>query len=168
MQGFLRFVQLLSMTFWVGGLVFFAFVLAPTAFGVLPSIHQAGLVVGASLKVFDKVALACGGAFLVVTAVLFQRSPMRIKGRYEIEFLLAGVMLLGTAFLEWNIIPAMDQDQLNAGGDINLVEATNPARIHFEKLHARSEHVAGAVLLLGLGVLFLMSREHAQLPPAEV
>jgi uncharacterized membrane protein len=163
MQGVLRFLQLLSMVVWIGGLVFFAFVLAPTAFGVLPSIHEAGLVVGASLKVFDKVALVCGALFLAVTAGLFRKVPMRIRGRYEMEFLLAGVMLLATAYLQFNIIPAMDADQLQAGGDVNKLARTDPTWQHFDKLHHRSEDVAGAVLLIGLGVLFFMSREPIRL-----
>jgi uncharacterized membrane protein len=159
MYGFLRFMQLLSMVVWFGGLVFFAFVLAPTAFGVLPSIHEAGLIVGASLKVFDKLALVCGAIFLAVTAGLFRQSPMRIRGRYEMEFLLAGVMVLTTAYLQWNVIPAMDRDQLQAGGDVNKLARTDPIWQHFDKLHHRSEGASGMVLVIGLGVLFFMSRE---------
>ncbi len=159
MQGILRYLQLMSMVIWLGGLVFFAFVLAPTAFGVLPGIHEAGLVVGASLKLFDKIALVCGALFLAVTAGLFRKAPMRIRGRYEIEFLLAGVMLLATAYLQFNIIPAMDADQLQANGDVNKLARTDPVWQHFDKLHHRSEDVAGAVLLVGLGVLFFLSRE---------
>jgi len=162
MQGVLRLMQLVAMALWVGGLAFFAFVLAPTAFHVLPSVHEAGLIVGSSLKVFDKVELGCGAVFLAATALLFRQAAHRVKGRYEMEFLLALVMVVGTAYLEWNVIPAMDQDQVLAGGDVNAVEKTNPARVQFDKLHVRSERVAGTVLFLGFGVLFLMSREHAR------
>jgi len=158
----LRFLQLLAMAVWVGGLAFFAFVLAPTAFGVLPTVHLAGSIVGACLKVFDVVELGCGAVFLVATAELFRRAANRIRGRYEMEFVLAGVMVLATAYLQYNIIPAMDRDQLQAGGDVNSVATANPARVDFDKLHVRSERVAGTVLFLGLGVLFLMSREHAR------
>ncbi len=162
MQGLLRFVQLLSMTCWVGGLIFFAFVLAPTAFHTLPSVHMAGLVVGESLRGFDVLALVCGGFFLLATVAMFRAAAMRLRGRYEMQFLLAGVMLLATAYLHWNILPAMDADQRLANGDIASTPASLPAHIQFDKLHHRSERVAGGVLLLGLGVLFLMSRE--QLP----
>ncbi len=165
MQGFFRLVQLLAMSLWVGGLVFFAFVLAPTAFHTLPTIREAGLIVGAALRVFDLLALACGAAFLLVTAAMFRGAPMRIKGRYEIEFLLAGVMLLSTAYIHWNILPAMDADRDRAGGDITLVAETHPARVHFDKLHVRSERVEGLVLFLGLAVLFFMSREQATVSP---
>jgi uncharacterized membrane protein len=162
MQGVLRFLQLLSMVVWAGGLIFFAFVLAPTAFHTLPSVHLAGAMVGAALKVFNLVALGCGAVFLAATALMFRAAAMRIRGRYEMEFLLAGVMVLGTAYLHWNVIPAMDADMAQAGGDVDKVEPTNPAKIHFDKLHKRSEHTEELVLLLSLGVLFLMSREQVR------
>lgn len=160
MQGLLRFGQLLTMALWVGGLAFFAFVLAPVAFHVLPNTHDAGLVVGGALRVFDWVSVACGGVFLLCTASLFVRAPFRIRGRYEIEFLLAAVMVLGTAYVQWNILPRMESDRRLAGGDITLAAKEVPARIDFERLHKFSEQVEGAVLMLGLLVLVLMSREH--------
>ena len=154
-----RLLQLLALTIWVGGLIFFAFILAPTAFHTLPSIREAGLVVGAALRVFDLVAVGCGGIFLAATALLFSRAPLRIRGRYEMEFLLAAVMLLATAYIHWNILPAMESDRRLAGGDITFVNASHPAHVHFDKLHARSERIEGGVLLLGLAVVFLVSRE---------
>ena len=159
MQGLLRLTQLLAMVVWAGGLIFFAFVLAPTAFHTLPSVHLAGAVVGASLKLFNILAMTCGFLFLGVTALMFRKAPMRIRGRYEMEFLLAGVMLVGTAYIHWNVIPAMDADTARVGGDISTADPNNLSRIHFDKLHIRSERVEGFVMLLSLGVLFLMSRE---------
>lgn len=167
MQAFLRFVQLLTIVMWVGGLIFFAFVLAPTAFSVLPSIHLAGLVVGRCLRSFDILALGAGAMFLAATAAMFRLAPNRIRGRYEMEVLLASVMFLGTCYIHFNILPAMDADQAMAqtqtGGDIASTPASFPAHIHFDRLHKRSERVEGAVLLIGLGVLFLMSREQLRL-----
>lgn len=162
MLGLLRLVQLVAMVVWVGGLIFFAFVLAPTAFHVLPSFHLAGLVVGAALRTLHTIGLVCGGVFLAATAVMFRQAAMRIKGRYEMELLLSAVMVLATLYLQGNVLPAMDRDQAHAGGDINTVAASEPARMDFDKLHARSERVEGLVLLCGLGVVGLMSREHAR------
>jgi uncharacterized membrane protein len=163
MQGVLRLVQLLSMVAWSGGIMFFAFVLAPTAFHTLPTVHLAGLIVGAALKEFDGIGMVCGVLFLGVTALMFRNAPLRIRGRYEIEFLLVSMMLVATAYLHWNVIPSMDSDQRQVGGDMALAEATNPAKIHFDKLHTRSERVEGTVLVLSLSVLFLMSREQLRI-----
>lgn len=167
MRGVMRLLQLFSMVIWAGGLIFFAFVLAPTAFHTLPTVHLAGEVVGASLKVFNVIALVCGAIFLTVTALLFRGAPMKTRGRYEIEFLLTGVMVLATAYLHWNIIPTMDQDMAQIGGDTSKVDPTNPTRLHFDKLHVRSERVEGGVMLLSFGVLFFMSREQLLPEPTE-
>ena len=164
MQGALRLVQLLTMAVWVGGLVFFAFILAPVAFATLPSIHLAGEIVGATLRVFHEVGLWCGGLFCVATAVIFRGAPMRIRGRYEMQLLLAAVMLVATVYLQMNVLPAMEVDRAQAGGDIELAAKDNPARVHFDKLHALSEKVEGGVLFVGLAVLWLMSREGLPLP----
>lgn len=165
--GLLRFAQLITMVIWVGGLIFFAFVLAPVAFHTLPTIQLAGQVVGQSLRVFDVIALVAAALFLGATALLFRQAAPRIRGRYEMEFLLAAVMLLGTAFIHWGILPPMDADRAQAGGDIAQAAPDSPVRRHFDKLHTRSERIEGGVLLIGLAVLFLMSREQIELVPAE-
>ncbi len=166
MPGTLRLLQLLAIVVWVGGLCFFAFVLAPAAFSTLPSVHEAGLIVGATLNIFDLVGLGCGALFLAATALLFRIAPFRIRGRYEMELILAAVMVLATAYIHFSILPAMDADRDHAGGDIAAVDPANASRVHFDKLHARSERVEGMVLLIGLGVVFLLSREHAIVPAA--
>ncbi|SNT00394.1 protein of unknown function [Granulicella rosea] len=160
MQTILRFLQLIAMVVWVGGIVFFAFVLAPYAFHNLPTQHLAGVVVGGTLRILHLMGFVCGGLFWVATAILFTRAPMRVRGRYEMQLMLSAVMLLATAYLQANVLPAMDLDVSHAGGDINAVAATHPARVHFEKLHVRSERVEGVVLLFGIGVLLLMAREN--------
>ncbi|ADW68667.1 DUF4149 domain-containing protein [Granulicella tundricola] len=155
----LRLGQLIAMVIWVGGLIFFAFVLAPTAFSVLPTVSLAGSIVGAALRELHVLGLICGALFLAVTGVMFSQAPMKVRGRYEMEFLLAGVMVLATAYLQWNVLPAMEVDRGRANGDISSVSVDHPARVHFDRLHKRSERVEGFVLLCGLGVVFLMSRE---------
>ncbi len=162
MQGLLRIVQLLTMVVWVGGLIFFAFLLAPIAFHTLPSIHEAGLLVGAVLHPFHIVGLVCGALFCAATALIFRSAPMRARGRYELEFVLAVIMLAATAYLQVSVLPTMDHDRDSIGAPIESVPKDNPARAHFDRLHVRSERVEGLVLFVGLGVIFLMSRE--QLP----
>ncbi len=157
MYGFMRLIRLLAITVWVGGLIFFAFVLAPAAFHTLPTIREAGLIVGATLRVFDIVALVCGIVFLAATAAMLQEAQGRSGLRPEL--LLSAAMVLATAYIQWSILPSMEADRRLAGGDITLIPGTHPARVHFDQLHQRSERVEGGVLALGLGVLFLMSRE---------
>jgi hypothetical protein len=67
-------------------------------------------------------------------------------------------MLACTSYSQYGIIPAMERDRIAAGGDINAADESNPARIHFNKLHVRSERVEEAVLLLGLATVILVAK----------
>ena len=66
----LRFFMLLSLVVWLGGLIFFAFVEAPTVFmsGLLPTRHMAGSIVGRSLDLLHYMAIASGAVFLITSA----------------------------------------------------------------------------------------------------
>ncbi len=70
-MSFVRFLMLLSLVAWVGGIMFFAFVLAPTVFhpGILPSRQLAGAVVSRSLGILHWIGLACGLVFLVTSMI---------------------------------------------------------------------------------------------------
>ena len=155
----IRTLRLLAIVVWVGGIIFFAFILAPVAFHLLPSQHLAGVVVGGTLRVLDIMGLVCGFVFWAGTALMFRHSSAAYKGRYEAEIMLASVMLLATAYLHANVLPAMEVDRASAGGDIEVAPVTLPAKQHFEKLHKRSESVEGAVLVCGIAIVVLMARE---------
>src|SRR6516164_5659141 len=67
----IRFLMLLSLVVWVGGIIFFAFVLAPTVFhpGILPSRQLAGAVVSRGLGILHVMGLTCGLVFLVTSMI---------------------------------------------------------------------------------------------------
>lgn len=156
---FLRALRLLAMTVWVGGLVFFAFILAPLAFSSLPSNHEAGIVVGGTLHVLNAVGFVCGGVFLVATAVLWFLKGVGGRGLLVSETVLVALMLAATAVVQFSIVPAMERDRIAAGGDVDAAPADNPARLDFDRLHPISEKVEGAALLLGLTTIVLVAAE---------
>jgi hypothetical protein len=155
----LRASRLLAMTAWVGGIAFFAFVVAPVAFTHLPTAHEAGLVVGASIRILHQIGLIGGGIFCLATITLWFRAEVPARVGFAIEMVLALVMLSVTAFSQYRILPAMEQDRIAAGGDIAVADITSPARVHFERLHAWSERLEGLVLLCGIGVILVLARE---------
>ena len=158
MRAGLRVVRLLALVVWVGGLIFFAFVLAPVAFGKLPSSHEAGLVVGAALRVLHGMGLVAGMVYL--TAALFGG---RYGRRWWLGPVLVVVMMVLTAGSQWGILPRMEVDRAAAGGDVAAVGVRDPARVDFDRLHRLSEKLEGGVLLLGLvavGLLGVETRWH--------
>ena len=159
MAVFTRVLRLLAMVVWVGGLIFFAFVVAPTAFHVLPSKHEAGSVVGGSLHVLNQIASYCGYIFILATVAAAYIGGLGHRRLLFVQMLLVWLMIGATQYVRSSIVPAMERDRVAAGGDVDAAPANNPARLDFERLHPLSEKVEGAVLLLGLGVVVLMGFE---------
>lgn len=153
MRGTLRVLQLLALVVWVGGLIFFAFALAPTAFGVLPNTHEAGLIVGASLRKLHGMGLVAGAVFLLAALAGTKR------GRWWVGAALVAGMMVLTAGSQWEILPRMEVDRAAAGGDVASADLVNPARVDFDRLHRLSERVEGGVLLLGLAVVVVLGLE---------
>lgn len=154
MRSFLQAIRLYTLATWVGGLLFFAFTLAPTAFHNLPA-HQAGLLVGATLPILHRTGIVCGLLFLLATGLGHPRD----RPRPWPQRLLVLLMLALTVYIQQAILPAMERDRALAGGDITAAAPDNPARLHFDRLHKQSEQIEGGVLLLGLAVIALIATE---------
>ncbi len=159
MQTVLRALRLLAMVAWVGGLIFFAFVVAPVAFHSLPSSHEAGIVVGGTLRVLHWIGLIGGALFYVATAILWLRAEVSARVGFAIQLTLTGIMLAATAYSQFRILPVMDRDRELAGGVVETAPMENVGRVDFERLHILSERLEGVALLCGLGVVFMLSRE---------
>jgi uncharacterized membrane protein len=159
-MSFLRFLMVLSLVVWIGGLIFFAFVLAPTAFQVLPSTHLAGNVVGRALNKLHWIAIFSGIIFLI-TSLLYSYVTQGTAHLFAMRNVLIVLMLALTLFSQFWIIPRMDTLRTSVS-DFATVPLTTPARVQFDALHVWSTRVEGAVLLLGLVAVFLTANALAQ------
>jgi hypothetical protein len=159
MQTLLRALRLFAMVAWVGGLGFFAFVVAPVAVHVLPSIHETGMLVGGTLRGLHWIGLVGGAIFYVATGLLWLRAGVSARSGFAIEMILTGVMMAVTFYSQFKILPAMEVDRALAGGVIETAPAGNAGRVDFERLHSLSVRLEGLVFFCGLGVVFMLSRE---------
>jgi hypothetical protein len=159
MQTLLRALRLFAMVAWVGGLGFFAFVVAPLAFHSLPSAHEAGIVVGGTLRVLHWIGLVGGAVFYVSTGLLWFQAGVTARLGFAIEMILTGLMLAATFYSQFKVLPAMEVDRALAGGVVETAPIGNVGRVDFERLHILSERLEGFVFFCGLGVVFVLSRE---------
>jgi len=150
---FLRFLMLLALVVWLGGLIFFAFVEAPAAFAVLPTRHLAGNVVARSIAALHWMGLISGLVFLA-SSMLYARLSTGSAHAFAARNVLIVLMLLLTLISQFGIIPHMDTLRASIG-EIDSVPPDNPARIQFDALHVWSTRVEGGVLLLGLIAVYL-------------
>jgi uncharacterized membrane protein len=146
--------MLLSLVVWLGGLIFFAFVLAPTAFspGLLPTRQLAGSIVGRSLDRLHYMAIASGIVFLLAS-MLYSRMASGNARPLAARHILIVLMLLLTVISQCAISPKMHTIRAEVGV-IDDLPPDNPLRVEFDRLHVWSEKFEVAVLLLGLAALY--------------
>lgn len=149
MNTFLRYLQFLSLTIWVGGIIYLSFVVAPALFRTLPNEDLAGAVVGVILPRLHWWGVICAIIYLVAT-VGIARSP---KGFLHVGALAVIAMLVLTLVAQLGILPRMEKLGREMGS-IEQTPKTNPLRKQFDHLHVVSVELEGAVLLLGLAAIF--------------
>ena len=152
-----RTILYLALIVWLGAEIFFPVVAAITFTTLMPDTHTAGSIVGELLRILHGMGLVSA---MVILAVLALAPAL---GIYKPRAVLAPmglvlVMIAGTVYSQFGIIPAMERDRIAAGGIIDAVDATNPSRIDFNKLHNRSEDMEGIIVLLGLVTVVLVAR----------
>jgi Domain of unknown function (DUF4149) len=153
---FLRFFMLLSLSVWIGGLIFFP-VVAQTAFSVLPTRQLAGLVVGHSLVILHWMGIISGIVFLV-SSLFYSRLSVGSARPLAAGHILIVLMLALTLISQFSIIPRMDTLRASIHSEVDSVAVDNPARAQFDILHVWSTRVEEGVLLLGLVLVYLTAR----------
>jgi len=153
-MSFLRFLMLLSLVVWLGGIIFLAFVEAPTAFtpGLLPTRHMAGSIVGHSLDLLHYMAIASGIVFLIASMLLSRLSTGDARP-LAARHLLIVLMLMLTVISQFAISPKMHALRAEVGV-IDNVPLDNPLRHEFDRLHVWSEKFEEAILLLGVVAIY--------------
>jgi hypothetical protein len=154
----LRFLMLLSLAVWLGALIFFP-VVAQTSFSALPSAHLAGLVVRGSLLKLHWMGFICGVVFLA-SSLLYSQILLGRARAFSFSHLLILLMLALTALSQFRILPQMETLRV-AAGEINALAPGDPVRMQFDSLHVWSTRIEGTVLMLGVLVLYALSRRLA-------
>ena len=152
-MSFLRYLMLLSLVVWLGGLIFFAFAVAPAAFAVLPTRHLAGNLVGRTIAILHWMGIISGLVFLA-SSLLYSQLTRGTPHVFAARNIVIVLMLALTLISQFGIIPRMDTLRASIG-EIDSVPPDNPARMQFDALHVWSTRVESGVLLLGLVIVYL-------------
>ena len=155
-MSFLRFLMFLSLVVWLGGVIFFGAVLAPTVFRVLPTHQLAGNVVNRSLNVLHWIGIISGVAFLV-SSMIHTRFTTGALHPLACRHVLLYFMLILTLISQFGISPKMAELRTSME-NIDSIAPTNPLRLQFNALHVWSTRLESAVLLMGLVVVYLIAK----------
>lgn len=149
-----RILRLLAFAVWMGALVYFGAVVAPTAAHTFGTTELFADFIGASLLRLHSIGLWCGVVMLVSLRMLGARAY-----RLVAQASLVLVMIVLTFASNKLIILPMEHDRALAGGNISILLPGSPLREDFDARHKWSTRVEGLVILAGLGLAVLIGME---------
>jgi uncharacterized membrane protein len=147
----LRFIYLLSIALWLGGMTFFSFLAAPSIFNILAR-EEAGKVVSDIFPKYYWQGLICGAIALMTSIALGTRD--RWNTLLIVRTIIIGVMVLGLLYAVIILQPKVQAVKAQITS-LESLAPTDPLRLEFGRLHGRSFSVNAAVLLLGVIVVFI-------------
>jgi hypothetical protein len=143
-------LQIVALAIWVGAVVFFSFVTAPSLFTALPR-EMAGRATAAIFPRYYALGWTCGG--VAVAAVV---APMLVgngSGRRSIVLLVMLGSMLGASLYAGRVILPRAAAARMLREDASRAAEHAAAQATFDRLHRNSVALNGAVLLLGLAAL---------------
>ncbi|HEY2065819.1 MAG TPA: DUF4149 domain-containing protein [Gemmatimonadaceae bacterium] len=134
---------------WLGAAVLVAGVVAPAAFAVLPSRAMAGALVGRVLPVLFWSGMVVGIGVIVATWNVAPRG-----GRIGAVV----VLIVSCAAAQLVVAPRIARLRERIGGSIDALDAADPMRLAFGRLHGVSVAALGVGAAAALVALVLVTR----------
>ena len=161
-----RFLHVLALAVWLGGMAVLGAVVAPSTFQVLQDREAmagrvlAGAVFGTALDRFQFVAYACA-AVVLVTLGLMARAKTRSSG-LVVRATIAAALLAISLYAGLSVYPEVDRVQAAIGADVSpsTLEATDARRVRFDALHERSTTLMQINLVGTLALLAWCDRDN--------
>jgi uncharacterized membrane protein len=152
MSALLRYVLLLTLVLWIGGIVFFSFIASPSVFKVLPR-EQAGQVVG---DIFPKYHLLGYASCIIALVCLFGLRQLgvgqSIRTAMILLVLMGGIQVTMGTIIGPQVIEARDAAKTTpAGPEMERLEKK------FRGLHGVSMIFNLVLLILGLILLYSLA-----------
>src|SRR5438309_9601314 len=154
MSTFLRVIEFLGLSLWLGSDVFLSFVVAPGACRILASRDQAGAMVGYGLWWMHMIGVVCGIAILLARLL-----RTRTFASLATPTALFVVLMMGlTVVSQHSVSPKMAALRVQMGS-IQATAADSPLLAEFSRLHRISVSLESGVLLAGFVAMYLTVRD---------
>ena len=159
----LRYVYVLALVVWLGGMVLLGALVAPTTFEVLQANEPvagralAGDLFGAILSRFHYVAYAAGAILLVTLAVMAILGPR--PASYAIRSAIIVVMLGVAVYSGFVVLRRVEAIQVEVGRLPSQLPAGDARRTEFDALHLLSTRLMLFDMLGALVLLYWEARE---------
>lgn len=160
---FLRYLYVVALVLWVGGLIAAGALVAPSVFGVLQAWNATeGRVLAG--QVFGEVLLRLTWLSYVMAAIMFTTLTLhRLLGarplRYGVRVGIMGVMLVMMFATGFYIIPQVEAIQATVNGPVSALPVTDARVAEFNRLHGLSNILFSITAIGGLALCWWEARE---------
>ncbi len=155
----LRFVAVIALAAWVGGLTALGAVGAPAIFDVLEARDPAGgreLAAQLFGTIFERFQYVSWGLALVVLISLGARAALGPRPRrFAIRMWVAAAMLATSLTIGLWAAPRIDAIRTSVDGSVAALPDTDARKIEFGRLHGLSSGSMIAIVLAGAGLIWL-------------
>jgi hypothetical protein len=159
----LRYLYVVALVLWVGGLIVAGALVAPSVFGVLQAWNEsqgrvlAGQVFGAVLLRLTWLSYAMGVVMFITLTLhrLLGARPLK----YGVRVGIMAVMLLMMAAMGFYILPQVNAIQAEVAGPVSALLESDARRVEFDKLHGLSNILFSITAIGGLALCWWEARE---------
>ena len=159
----LRYLYVVALVLWVGGLIAAGALVAPSVFGVLQAWNAAeGRVLAG--QVFGEVLIRVTWLSYAMGAIMFVTLTLhRLLGarpvKYGVRVGIMGVMLLMMLATGFWLIPEVNAIQAGVTGPVSALAEIDPRRVEFDRLHSLSNILYSVTAIGGLALCWWEARE---------
>ena len=159
----LRYLYVVALVLWVGGLIVAGALVAPSVFGVLQAWQAsegrmlAGQVFGEVLLRLTWLSYAMGG-IMFITLTLHRLLGAR-PVKYGIRVGIMSVMLTMMMVTGFYLIPGVNAIQADVKGPVAELPDADPRRLEFNRLHGLSNVFFAITAIGGLALCWWEARE---------
>ena len=160
---FLRYLYVVALVLWVGGLVAAGALVAPAVFGVLQAwnVSQGRVLAG---QVFGEVLLRLTWLSYAMALIMFVTLTLhRLLGarplKYGIRVGIMTLMLLLMMAIGFYILPQVNDIQARVAGPVAQLAESDARRVEFDRLHGLSNILFSITAIGGLALCWWEARE---------
>ncbi len=148
----------LTLSLWLGGMIFFSAVVAQSAFAVLPTRQLAGTIVNSVLGKLEWMGIVCGVLTItLMVATVFLSSRLN-SWLGKVALMLPVVMTVDVAVSKFLVSAKLAAMRASMGADIDKLPLTDPTRVAFGDLHKYSVMLMGINILAAIAMVVIHQR----------
>ncbi|MGH9766814.1 MAG: DUF4149 domain-containing protein [Blastocatellia bacterium] len=149
-------IRLAILGLWLGAMAFFSFVVAPSAFAVLPQQQLAGALVSRTLGILEITGIIISSLLSFILGFEKERGG---KG-YRFEQITLALMGLSMVF-SYVAVSSRMKEMRAIFGEIALLAANDPNRIAFDRLHQYSVWLMSFNIIAAIVLIVYLARRNA-------